>query len=163
MRKPPNTLSLKKFGLGNLWVKKVFGSKKFLGQKSFWVNKVFGSKKFCASKKFFGSKKFFKTKKIWVNKFLGQIFFGSTKFWGKRNIWVKNIQTQNWQNNWGHLFSTFHVGRPETLTHWKSESVTDGPTDGRTYGQTDMGRCYVEMLEHLKMKSNLWRDWKMCI
>ena len=31
MRKPSGTLSLKKFGLGNLWVEK------FLGQKSFWV------------------------------------------------------------------------------------------------------------------------------
>ena len=31
MRKLPGTLSLKKFGLGNLWVEKVFGSKKFSG------------------------------------------------------------------------------------------------------------------------------------
>ena len=28
------------------------------------------------------------------------------------------------KNNWGHLSSTFHVGQPETLTDWKSESVT---------------------------------------
>ena len=46
-RTSPSTLGLKKFGLGRLWVKKVFwvknvlGSKKFLGQKSFWVKKVF--------------------------------------------------------------------------------------------------------------------------
>ena len=41
------------------------------------------------------------------------------------------------KNNWGPLSSTFHVGQPETLTDWKSESVTDQPTDGQTY----MGRC----------------------
>ena len=34
------------------------------------------------------------------------------------------------KNNWGPLSSTFHVGRPETLTDWKSESVTNGRTDG---------------------------------
>ena len=45
MRKPPNTISLKKFGLGNLWVKKVFGSKKFCGS-----NKNFKSKKFFGSR-----------------------------------------------------------------------------------------------------------------
>ena len=37
------------------------------------------------------------------------------------------------KNNWGLLSSTFHVGRPGTLTEWKSESVTNGGTD--------MGRC----------------------
>ena len=54
IRTSPSTLGLKKFGLGKLWVKKVFsgqkhfsgqkrfGSKKFWGQKSFWVKKVFG-------------------------------------------------------------------------------------------------------------------------
>ena len=64
-RTSPSTLGFKKFGLGRLWVKKVFvskmffGSKKFfLGQKSFWVKIVFGSKKFFGEKKFFGSKKF---------------------------------------------------------------------------------------------------------
>ena len=56
-RTSPNTLGLKKFGLGKLWVKKVcrvknvfqvkkvFRVKNVFGQKSFWVKKVFGSKK----------------------------------------------------------------------------------------------------------------------
>ena len=64
-RTSPSTLRLKKFGLGRLWVKKVFwvknvfGSKKFLGQKRFWVKKVFGSKKFLGQESF------------WVKKVLG--------------------------------------------------------------------------------------------
>ena len=29
------------------------------------------------------------------------------------------------KNNWGPLSSTFHEGQPETLTEWKSESVTE--------------------------------------
>ena len=41
------------------------------------------------------------------------------------------------KNNWGPppLSLTFHVGRPETLTEWKSESITDQRTDGHlTWG-----------------------------
>ena len=41
--------------------------------------------------------------------------------------------------NWGLLYSTFHVGRPETLIEWKFESITYLPTDGRTDGQTWVG------------------------
>ena len=80
-----------------------------------------GKKDFLVKKKVFWVKIVFWVKKVcWVKKFLGQ-----------------KTQTQNWKNNWGPLSSTFRVGRPETLTDWKSESVTDLPTDGRT----DMGRC----------------------
>ena len=39
-RTSPSTLGLKKFGLGRLWGKKKFGSKKFLGQNSFLVQKI---------------------------------------------------------------------------------------------------------------------------
>ena len=38
--------------------------------------------------------------------------------------------------NWGPLSSTFHVGPPETLTDWKSESITYGRTNGQTDRQT---------------------------
>ena len=59
-RTSPNTLGLKKFGMGKLWSKKFFGSKSFSGQKKFFGSKTFfGSKKFFGSNKFFGSKKFF--------------------------------------------------------------------------------------------------------
>ena len=54
-----------------------------------------------------------------------------------RLTWVGARDACASKNNWGPLSSTFHVGRPETLTDWKSESVTDG----RTNLQTDMGRC----------------------
>ena len=37
------------------------------------------------------------------------------------------------KNNWGPLSSTFHVGRPETLAGWKSESVTEQRTDRHTW------------------------------
>ena len=43
------------------------------------------------------------------------------------------------KNNLGPLSSTFYVGRPETLTEWKSESITYGPTDGRTDRLTWVG------------------------
>ena len=49
----------------------------------------------------------------------------------------KSYPDPNLKNKWGPLSSNFHVGRPETLADWKSESVTNGRTDG----QTDMGRC----------------------
>ena len=43
-----DTLGLKKFGLGKLWVKNVFRVKHV-----FWVKKIFlGQKRFCGSKKF---------------------------------------------------------------------------------------------------------------
>ena len=52
-RTSPSTLGLKKFGLGKLWVKKVFRVKKFFGSKKvFWVKKVFGSKKLLGQKSF---------------------------------------------------------------------------------------------------------------
>ena len=60
--KLPDTLGLKKFGMGRLWVNKVFwvknvfGSKTFLGQKSFWVKNFLGQKSFWVKKKVFGSK-----------------------------------------------------------------------------------------------------------
>ena len=47
---------------------------------------------------------------------------------GQKSFWVKKVFGS--KNNWGPLSSTFHVGRPETLTDWKSESVTDQRTDG---------------------------------
>ena len=64
-----------------------------MGQKSFWVKKVFGSKKF-----------------------LGQ-----------------KHPDPKLKTSWGHLSSTFHIGRPETLTDRESESVTDGRTDRLTW------------------------------
>ena len=39
-----------------------------------------------------------------------------------------DTQTQNLTNNWGPLSSTFHADRMEIR-------------NGKTYGQTDMGRC----------------------
>ena len=45
------------------------------------------------------------------------------------------------KNIWGPLSSTFHVKQPETLIEWKFKSITYLPTDGRTDGRTDMGRC----------------------
>ena len=46
-------------------------------------------------------------------------------------------------NNWGLLFSTFHVEQPEMLIEWKFESITDGGgylrTDGGGYLWTDGG------------------------
>ena len=50
-RKSPGTLGLKKFGLGKLWVKKVFRVKKRV-----WVKKVYFGQIVFRSKKFFGSK-----------------------------------------------------------------------------------------------------------
>ena len=70
-RTSPNTLGLKKFGMGKLWSKKFFGSKSFSGQKKF-----FGSKTFFRSKKFFGSNKFFWLKKA----------FGPKKFSGQKSF-----------------------------------------------------------------------------
>ena len=38
IRTSPSTLGLKKFGLGKLWVKKVFRFKKFFGSKKFFLS-----------------------------------------------------------------------------------------------------------------------------
>ena len=46
-----------------------------------------------------------------------------------RLTWVGARDAGASKNNWGPLSSTFHVGQPETLTDWKSESVTDQRTD----------------------------------
>ena len=59
-------------GQKNVWVKKTFASKKFMGQKkyglkNFWVKKIFGSKKNFGSKIFLG-KQIFWLKKCWVKK-----------------------------------------------------------------------------------------------
>ena len=61
-RTSPSTLGLKKFGLGKLWVKKVFRvknvfrvKKSFLGQKRFSGHKSFsGQKSFLGQKSLFG-------------------------------------------------------------------------------------------------------------
>ena len=64
MRKPPGALSLKKFGPGNIWVKKSFlGENSFVGQKSF-----LGQKCFFGSKRVFWVKKYFWVKKKLVKK-----------------------------------------------------------------------------------------------
>ena len=97
---------MKKFGLGKLWVKKVFGKYTF--------------KKYTFRKYTFGKYTF------------GKYTFKKYTF-GK----YKSYPDPKLKNNWGPLSSNFHVGRPETLADWKSESVTNGRTDG----QTDMGRC----------------------
>ena len=86
----------------------------FLGQKSFFLVKTV----------FFGQKSF------WFKKvFRFKIFFGSKKFVDPKRPDPKLKK----KNYWGPLSSTFHVGRPETLTEWKSESVTYGPTDRLTW------------------------------
>ena len=36
------------------------------------------------------------------------------------------------------LSSTSHLEQPETLIKWKFESITNGPTDQRTNGPTDL-------------------------
>ena len=78
------------------------------------------------------------------------------KKFGPGKLWVENVPAQNicidkllffrppppphpdpkWTNNLGPISSTFHVERPETLTEWKFENVTEL----RTYGRSDMGR-----------------------
>ena len=113
-RTSPGTLGLKKFGLGMLWVKKVFGKYTF--------------RKYTFGKYTFGKYTFWKIhfRKIKFQKIHFQkLHFRKIHFW---KIHFRKIH----KNNWGPLSSTFHVGRPETLTDWKSESVTDQPTDGRT-------------------------------
>ena len=69
---------------------------------------------FLGQKSFLGQKKFLDQKVFWSKK-----VFGSTKFFlGQKHPDPKL------KKYWGPLSSTFHVGRPETLTDWKSESVT---------------------------------------
>ena len=79
--------------------------------------------------------------KLWFKKvcdqnmcidFLAELDHSEEKVFGSKSFWVKKVFGS--KNNWGPLSSTFHVGRPETLTDWKFESVTDG----RTYGRTDI-------------------------
>ena len=116
-------------GQKSFWVKKVFGSNKFLGQKS--LGKFFFGTTEILCQKIFGLKKFvqksFLSKKIWSN-----IFGGQKGFFDQKHPDPKL------KNNWCPLSSTFHVGRPETLTDWKSESLTDGPMDRQTWkGATD--------------------------
>ena len=49
------------------------------------------------------------------------------------------------KNNWGPLSSIFHVGRPETLTEWKFESVAYGLTDGLIWvGTRDAWRLRIK-------------------
>merc|ERR1712181_88835 len=91
------------------------GSKKFWGQKSFWeVKKVFWVEKVSGSKKFF-----------WVKNTQHPPPPPPTNF-------GKSYPDPKLKNNWGPLSSTFYVERPETLIEWKFESITNGPTDGRT-------------------------------
>ena len=100
MRKPPGTLSLKKFGLGNLWVEKVWTQNtcilathfwKFFGQQSF-----FGSNKFFGSKNSFGSKKIW-TKKMWVKKKISvqKRFVSNRIFWPQKRFKSKKFDDQN--------------------------------------------------------------------
>ena len=51
---------------------------------------------------------------------------------------ISGYPAKKWKKKWGLLSSTSSLGWPETLSKWKSESVTDGRPDGRT---SDMGRC----------------------
>ena len=47
---------------------------------------------------------------------------------------LKNSNTNpKLKNNLDSFSSNFNVGRPETLTEWKSESATNGRTGGRTW------------------------------
>ena len=48
----------------------------------------------------------------------------SNFFWGQKGFLDQKHPDPKLKNNWCPLSSTFHVGRPETLTDWKSESVT---------------------------------------
>ena len=158
MRKPPGKLSLKKFGLGRIWVKKVFWVKSVFGSKKFLVQKLFGSKGFWGQKSFW-VKKVFRVKQVvwsifslnWVN--LRKDIFVSSKnfFWcpypphpplpDQFQEILPRYPYPKLKNSWGRLSSTFHVERPETLIEWKFESITDQRTNGRTNGQTYMGRC----------------------
>ena len=45
------------------------------------------------------------------------------------------------KNDLGPISSTFHVGRPEMLTEWKSESMTDQPTDWHGWVLEMLAQC----------------------
>ena len=68
---------------------------------------------------------------------LGKYTFGKYTFekytfrkytFGK-NTFKKSYPDPKLKNRWGPLSSNFHVGRPETLAGWKSESITYLRTD----------------------------------
>ena len=81
MRKPPGTLSLKKFGLGNLWVEKVWTQNTCILATHFW--KFFGQQSFLGQTIFLGQKSFSDQKS-----FLGQqVFSGKKSFWGQKSFW----------------------------------------------------------------------------
>ena len=66
MRKPSGTLSLKKFGLGNLWVEKVWTQNTCILATHFW--KFFWSKSFLGQTSFLGQQKFWVKKSFRINK-----------------------------------------------------------------------------------------------
>merc|ERR1712181_175309 len=66
-----------------------------------------------------------------------KIHFQKIHFW-KIHFWKIHIRKIH-KNNWGPLSSTFHVGRPEMVADWKSESITNQPTTLRTDRQTWVG------------------------
>ena len=111
MRRPLDTPSLKKFGPSKLCVEKV------------WAQKMFSI--------FF--RKFYSDSKLKNYESLL-----SSTFRVERPLQRFLAKKPKPENHSGPLSSTFPVGRLETLTEWKSESVTDGRTDLRT---SDMGRC----------------------
>ena len=66
-----NFLGKKKFGLIKFWVKNIFGSEKFLGQKLiFWSKMILGKNNFWV-KNIRGSKKKFGQKDLGPKKFCG--------------------------------------------------------------------------------------------
>ena len=88
-------------------------------------------------KKFWSGK--FWVEKVWTQNILidllakldnSKIFFGLTPLpTSEQFFFRKTYPNPKLKNNWGPLSSTFHVGRPETLTEWKFESIMDLRTD----------------------------------
>ena len=70
--------------------------------------------------------------------------------WGPVD-WVGRVLPEaKFENKWTLFFDFFLFERPLLTRDWKSESVTDGPTNGRTDGPTNLHGYVLETLACLK-------------